>query len=358
MIPRRILVIRVGQLGDTVAATGVIEPLRRQYGEDVEIDILVKHEMAGLFQYDSRVKGVYEVRHRHTPIVLSRPRRNLIARSKKWPYDLVMNLETGRAFSPFMEKVAARSKVQAWHLRRPSYERNAHAVSFLRQVLSTCMPSELAELARPSLAFPSQRVSLRRFGIHDDYCVFHPSNSHILSRRGDPRSWPKLHWKALIAMTDKLFPGLQVVLIGTKKEQAFVRSIAAKSNNVVNLCGQTTLNDLMEILLQSRFVVSSDSGPSHLAAALKKPVITLFGPTDPSRVGPWDPGYGLVRVLSTGLPCSPCYGKKDYLTCGHRRCMQGLTPDAVMGAISEVMLHSEALGRDINVQLDPSLYFR
>src|SRR5207245_6280525 len=75
----------------------------------------------------------------------------------------------------------------------------------------------------------------------------------------------------------------------------------------IDLMGQTTLKELIALLRRTRLLITNDSGPMHLAAAVGTPVIALFGPTDPARTGPYGTGH---TVLRSGVPCSPCFSRR------------------------------------------------
>jgi len=90
---------------------------------------------------------------------------------------------------------------------------------------------------------------------------------------------------------------------------------------------------MIEWLRLSALLVSNDTGPLHIAAALGRPVVALYGPTEHRRTGP----YGqLDRVLRHPLPCSPCL--KD--SCAHSRpleCLDAITPGTVASRVAEVL---------------------
>jgi heptosyltransferase-1 len=94
----------------------------------------------------------------------------------------------------------------------------------------------------------------------------------------------------------------------------------------VDLAGQTTLRDLACLYRKASLLITTDSGPMHLAAAMGTSVVALFGPTDPARTGPYGNGHSVIRM---DLPCSPCFLK----TCETRHCMQGITVEDVFQAV-------------------------
>ena len=93
-----------------------------------------------------------------------------------------------------------------------------------------------------------------------------------------------------------------------------------------DLSGRTTLRDLACLYRQAAILITTDSGPMHLAAAVGTPVVALFGPTDPARTGPYGEGHTVIR---RDLPCSPCFLK----TCETRHCMREITVEDVFQAV-------------------------
>lgn len=123
--------------------------------------------------------------------------------------------------------------------------------------------------------------------------------------------------------------GMSVILTGQKAPSLEkIRRLARE--NVINLEGQTTLKDLAELYRRAALLVTTDSGPMHLAAALGTPVVALFGPTDPGRTGPYGPGH---VVIQESLSCVPCFRK----TCREMTCMKSITVDTVLSAVAKVL---------------------
>ncbi|HWR89317.1 MAG TPA: glycosyltransferase family 9 protein, partial [Dissulfurispiraceae bacterium] len=91
----------------------------------------------------------------------------------------------------------------------------------------------------------------------------------------------------------------------------------------------TDLRELICLIRGARYAVSNDSGPMHIAAAVGKPVIAVFGPTNPVRTGPYGAGH---RVVQAEMPCVPCYKK----TCRHLRCMEAVSVEQVYDAVKSV----------------------
>ncbi|MBU2056029.1 MAG: glycosyltransferase family 9 protein [Proteobacteria bacterium] len=123
--------------------------------------------------------------------------------------------------------------------------------------------------------------------------------------------------------------GIGVVLTGGKAEP-LERIRAKMKTGAVNLGGKTSLRELACLYRQAALVVSTDSGPMHLAAGGGTPVVALFGPTDPTRTGPYGPGH---RVIRGDLSCSPCFRKH----CEDPRCMKGIGVEEVFTAVKDTL---------------------
>ncbi len=113
----------------------------------------------------------------------------------------------------------------------------------------------------------------------------------------------------------------RVVVVGSTAEAPLAGEIeAATRNPPVNLAGKTTVRELMALLSLSSFLVTNDSGPMHIGAALGVPLVAIFGPTDWRRTSPWS---SLAKVVRVEIDCSPC--RLRVCDRGHE-CMLGVTP--------------------------------
>jgi heptosyltransferase II len=126
--------------------------------------------------------------------------------------------------------------------------------------------------------------------------------------------------------------GTAVVVIGSAAEAPLAGEIEAAMRNLpVNLAGKTTVRELMALLSLSSFLVTNDSGPMHIGAALGVPLVAIFGPTDWRRTSPWSPSAKVVRVE---IDCSPC--RRRVCDRGHE-CMLGVTPGMVVDAARQLL---------------------
>ena len=140
---------------------------------------------------------------------------------------------------------------------------------------------------------------------------------------GPAKRWPARHFAALAAA--KRAQGWQVWVFGSPGDREAAAEIPAEEN----LAGRTSLDQAVALLSLADAVVSNDSGLMHVAAALGRPQVALFGPSDPLRTGPHN---AKAHVLRLGIECSPC-NKRD-LPSGPSPLPRGSDPGAGAGPAS------------------------
>lgn len=137
--------------------------------------------------------------------------------------------------------------------------------------------------------------------------------------RWQTKRWPTTNFAALIRiLADENHELYFAILGGQDATNAGAELVNAAPARCIDLTGKTTLPEMIELLRLSSVVVSNDTGPMHVAAALGRPVVALFGPTEPRRTGP----YGqLENVFQSRLECVPCMRAvcryREHLACLH-----------------------------------------
>ncbi len=329
----RFLVLRAGLLGDTVFATSILDALRRAHGEETEIHFVLRKGLAALFRKDRRISRTTEILYRKIPLPLHWRKLSLVARSWLKPYDLVVNLETGPLFDDLMYALRARRKVgRPWESAlddRPG----EHAIERLRRIYALFLSPDVVQRAAPSLIVTEPSATLREFNLPDRYLVLNPTNSHF--RKNDYRSyrsWPAEHWQRLIELlTERRSDSL--VLIGGADEREYLQRYLGGSSRVISLAGQTRLDQLAAVIAGARCMITTDTGPSHVAGAVNTPVLVIFGPSDDRRTAPYATPENHVRVVTAGLECSPCSLTGAIRDCPRNRCMYEVTPERVLEEI-------------------------
>ena len=146
------------------------------------------------------------------------------------------------------------------------------------------------------------------------------------------KRWPVDYFTELAGRFAKNFPDTRFAILGDSLDRPLGEILSrAAPERCLNLCGQTSLLEMVEWLRLCHLMVTNDTGPMHVAAALGKPLVALFGPTEPRRTGP----YGqLHNVLRIELPCSPCF--RSY--CTYRKpneCLKAISPATVFEVASK-----------------------
>jgi lipopolysaccharide heptosyltransferase II len=157
---------------------------------------------------------------------------------------------------------------------------------------------------------------------------------HISSNNGHSKRWPIPYWAILI---DKLVreQGAQVILTGAPADLPLIESLLRRvQEQAINLAGKTSLPQLVALLQRADLVISGDSGPMHIAAAVGTPLIAIHGPTDPALSGPISP---TATILRSDIWCSPCYNARDTADCRFftTQCMKNILPQQVLEVVRD-----------------------
>jgi heptosyltransferase I len=146
------------------------------------------------------------------------------------------------------------------------------------------------------------------------------------------KRWPVQNFVELVRLLAENFPDARFAILGNGDDKPLGETILrAEPARCLNLCGQISLPEMVEWLRLSELMITNDTGPMHVAAALGTPLVALFGPTEPHRTGP----YGqLENVLRIDLPCSPCM--KSY--CRYEKpneCLKAISPAMVFERVKK-----------------------
>jgi heptosyltransferase I len=319
----RILVVKLSSLGDLLHALPAVHNLKAGFG--AQLDWVVTEAYVDLVRHFTDVERV-----------ISFPRRDTLARSgpflrelrQHW-YDMVVDLQG-------LLKSAMVTRLARTHRRiGPSFNRegsrwlyteiagvrnkNRHAVEENLDVIDHLGLDRLAPVF--PVTFPERLVDGPR-----------PRVAICPSSRWPTKNWPPARFHAVARHLQETH-GASIYLIGAKADRALCSVVAdGLPNPATNLAGQTTLAEMGGLLQAMDVLVSNDSGPSHIAAAVGTPCVVVFGPTNPERTGPYGDRH---RVARTNLPCRPCYRR----TCQRADipCITGIQSYQVCGLVDEIL---------------------
>jgi ADP-heptose:LPS heptosyltransferase len=183
--------------------------------------------------------------------------------------------------------------------------------------------TEALGCGREPVVFTFGPMELLGQPVGEPYAVLLPGTNWKTKR------WPIESFAQLVAPLRERF-GLRTVIGGANdavEMAARVREITGDPT-VLDLAGKTSLRQLVSLLAGASLVVANDSGPMHIASALGRPLVTMYGPTSPIRTGPYERMDTVVRL---DIVCSPCYSRR----CSHQSCLKWLGAEAVLAAAAE-----------------------
>ena len=189
--------------------------------------------------------------------------------------------------------------------------------------IDVAMPVPLPRLVVDPAAIEAVRT---RFGLAGELIALCPG-----AEFGPAKRWPAEHFASLTTALLAERPGAQVLLLGGKGDRVIADAIVAGTSNALrlhNLCGDTDLAEAIALIAASSSVVSNDSGLMHVAAALSRPQVALFGSSDPRHTPPLSPH---AKTLWLHLDCSPCFERTCPL--GHLNCLVGIAPQQVLDSM-------------------------
>ena len=328
---KSVLIIRCGALGDLVYATSVIDALKKEYGEDTQIDFVSTPSNATLFKNDPRVRHIFPLKHKKIPIFLSSQKKAVIKYSKKTPYDILINFESGKQFKSLVNAISATKKVGEFFDTIHPQQDIKHAVELTKYIFKDIVSKENYENSFPKIIGTSSKEAIKKYNLKDKYIIISPSNSHQKKNRLNYRAWEDASWISLI---DELSKKTQVVLIGSKNEDQFFNKLKPYPQNVIDLVGKTSLSDLIGVVEGAMALVATDTGTAHIASAVNTEVFALIGPTPAQVTGPYQTPFNKVHIISANLPCSPCYKTPIMKNCKENICMKSISASMVLDTIS------------------------
>lgn len=332
---QRIAVFRALQLGDLLVAVPALRALRARfpYAEITLIGLPWAREFARRFQQyiDSFVEFVGYPGIDELPVDAQRTER-FITDQQNYRYDLAIQMHgSGRTSNPFVHELGARITVGYYEGAHPEiltfgapYPHDLHEIYRNLGVISLL---GVAKPADPRLEYPlleedraEAAVLLRSLpDARRPWIGIHPGS------RPPARRWPAEYF-ATVADTLSQRLGAQIVLTGGPGEEAIVQAVLERMQMpALNLAGRTSLGGLAALISELDLFISNDTGPAHLAHAIDRPSITLFGPADFQRWAPLD--QKLHPSIRHPVACSPC----GYWTCPiDHRCLRRIHPYEVL----------------------------
>ena len=356
----RILIIRLRQIGDVVFTTPAIRALREKF-PDAHLAYVVEPAAAAV---------VLDNPHLDDVIVAPRARGwrglrddlALAGRLRAGRYDLAIDFHGGPRASLLTwlsaapvrigYDVVARGWMYTRRVARPRELRPRHSVENQWDLLAaldvfdrappdrSAFPVEMTADAA-AVAVVTERLARAGVQVDDPIVVLHVS-------AGNPfRRWPIAHFVALAEALVKDDPRRRIIITSGPSEHAAAERVIAEARATLQAsadrvlsCGEFSLAELRALLDRAALYIGGDSGPLHIAATTRVPVVGLYGPTLPVRSAPWRSEQLITESVDAGeLPCRPC----DQRVCapGDFRCLTSITPDEVFAAATRALGRSK-----------------
>ncbi len=337
---KRILIIKLGSIGDVVHTLPALADLRASFPL-AEIDWLVERKAGVVLKNHPWLSQVMEVDTQRWRRALwrtstYREMRRCLSRLRSRRYDAAFDFQGLWKSAVFGFFSGARLLVgfDKAHLKEPGcrilYGKKVSPGSEARHVIDlyrTLAGSPGAprgpgafelEVDEPDRSYVDARLAEHHL---EEFIILNPGGGWV-TKNWSPLNYGLLHDR----IRGRL--GLNTVLTWGPGEEDLARAVMAACQGEPPLTFPTTLPQFMALAQRARLFVGGDTGPLHLAAACKTPVVGIYGPTDPLRNGPFHPSD---RVVSHPVPCGPCYKR----TCRkyQRQCMTLVTVDQVFDAI-------------------------
>jgi ADP-heptose:LPS heptosyltransferase len=357
----KILLIRLRLIGDVVFTTPLLRALHRAF-PDAHLAYLVEREAAAVVARNPHIDEL---------IVVSRTRGlrriaddlRLARRLRAARFDIVLDLHGGPRSSWLARATGAPQRIgydvqgRSWLYTRTVHRKPGlhprHSVANQWDLLEAIRgwPGGDPDPARDAVEMPLdaavvQRVAqrLRDSGLDDQHALI---LVHVSA--GNPfRRWPEAAFVRLIESLASMDPMRRILLSSGPSDRAAAERIARaaraelgpdRMDRIVEF-GEFDLTELRALVERSHLFVGGDTGPLHIAATTKTPIVGIFGPTLAARSAPWrDPRFPSESVQVDGLPCRPC----DQRVClpGDFRCLTTLPAEKVITA-AELMLRRSA----------------
>ncbi|TLX55222.1 lipopolysaccharide heptosyltransferase II [Stutzerimonas nosocomialis] len=335
-----ILIIGPSWVGDMVMAQTLFACLKQRHGE-CQIDVLAPDWSRPILERMPEVREALSFPVGHGALEMATRRR--IAQGLRGRYDqaIVLPNSLKSALVPFFAGIPKRT---GWRgemrfgllndirkLDKARYPLMIERFMALAFEPGATLPEPYPQ---PALRIEAQsrEAALAKFELSLDRPVLALCPG---AEFGESKRWPAEHFAKVAEL--KIRQGWQVWLFGSKNDREVGEDIRARlipglREEAINLSGETSLAEAIDLLSCAEAVVSNDSGLMHVAAAVARPLVAVYGSTSPAFTPPLSQQVEVVRL---GLDCSPCFER----TCrfGHNNCMRELKPRPVVEALDRLV---------------------
>jgi len=333
----RVLIVGPSWVGDMVMAQGLFRLLREQRSNLI-IDVLAPEWSLPLIARMPEVTDAIIMPAGHGELKLKlRYQLAKQLRAKNYTQAIVLPNSFKSALIPFLAKIPKRTgyrgEMRYFLLNDLRYLAEKKHPLMIDRFLALGLPNNL-DLPEKKY-FPKLIISetereqtIKKFQLSIQ-------NKVILAlcpgaEFGAAKRWPEKHYAEVAKQYVQ--SGGQVWLFGSANDREVANKIIELADvDCINLAGKTKLAEAIDLLSLAKVVVTNDSGLMHIAAALDKPLVAVYGPTSPGFTPPLQIA---AKILQLSLPCQPCFQRICPLK--HHDCMEKLLPEKVITALKEI----------------------
>ena len=343
-VPLQILIVKLSAIGDVVHTLAFLDVIHQNFPL-AEIDWVVEESAAGIIAGHPVIRRVIISRRKSWRRQLFKDRRyekvfreisSLAGTLRRIRYDCVIDLQgllksgilTGIARGARKVGMAGAREGASLFLKESPVPVNYHQHAIDRYLeVAAYLGCEWDRWNNRIPVSPADRRAVEKL------LADRGGKGETLVAINPMAKWKTKLWKpGLFAhLADRIMTALncRVVFTGSGEDRPVMENILSRmKKRPLNLAGRTGLKELAFLYDRCGVLVTTDTGPMHMAAAMGTPVVALFGPTSPLRTGPYGPGH---RVVTSGADCSPCLKK----SCENWTCMGNITVDSVFQAVKE-----------------------
>lgn len=337
--PRRCLIVGPSWVGDMIMAQSLFKLLAARHPE-MTIDVLAPAWSGPLLARMPEVRRAVAQPVGHGRLALGeryRLGRSLRAEGYDWAVVLPNSLKS--ALIPWFAGIPRRTGFvgefrygllnDARRLDKSALPRTVQRFAAL--AVPPRVPVALEQLPLPRLTVDAEagEAAAQRLGLETGQPALGLCPG---AEYGPAKRWPPEYFAAVARHYRTL--GWQSWVFGSERDREIAEAVCRDAGpGCVNLAGRTTLTEATDLMARCRAVVSNDSGLMHLAAALERPLVAVYGSSDPGFTPPLT-AAGAARIERLGLACSPCFQRECPL--GHLECLRGLHPERVVRALGRL----------------------
>lgn len=343
---KKILIIRLSALGDSIHTIPLAAALRKQY-PTAQLDWIVEDKAAKFIQNNPLLNNVFVLHKKNkSKIQFLKEFISVLNKIKKEKYDVVIDtqqlfksgfilglsggkrkitLDCGREFSFIFANEIIKTGRKQFDINYHVVKRNLEIAKYLG-----CETSDI------SFVIPDFSSEYNREIVETINGLDKSKKTIVLA---PATTWENKHWKiqGWVDVINRFKDKCNIVVTAAEKEKSYVNEILSSVNasQIIDLTGKTTLSDLVYVYKNADIVVSPDSGSAHTAwVAQAKAVLTLFFATSANRTAPFGENY---FSISAKCDCAPCMKKRCKLSGDKNKCIDTIKSDEVVNLIEKVL---------------------